>query len=62
MKEDYFTHWHYNDSSRFSGLIYISDFDTSYEESKNIANRIASDRRFDERCKREVEKRKSLIV
>ena len=36
----------------FGGYIYLSDFDTEYCRSKNIAARIASDWKFDEQCKR----------
>lgn len=49
------------DHTRFGGTIYLGDFETDYRgdnhELSTIANRIASDMKFDERCKREAESR-----
>ena len=43
------------DHSKFGGLIYSFDFDIEYNESKHIADRIESDIKFDEMCKRKAE-------
>ena len=43
------------DRSNFGGLIYPFDFDIEYNESKHIADRIESDIKFDEMCKRKAE-------
>ena len=49
------------DHTRFGGTIYSGDFETDYRgdnhELSTIANRIASDMKFDERCKRGSETR-----
>lgn len=42
-------------ANTYGGGVYISDFNTSYEGSHNIADRIVSDWRFDEQCKRNYE-------
>ena len=34
----------------FGGIIYPSDFDTEYGSPGNIAERIESDRKFDNQC------------
>lgn len=47
----YTTPSNYADHTRFGGIIYASDFCTEYEETRNIASRIASDWKFDERCR-----------
>lgn len=39
-------------ANTYGGNIYISDFCTDYEDSRNIAERIASDWRFDRACVR----------
>lgn len=55
MKEtrNYFTTpSNYADHSTFGGVIYTFDFCTDYEGTKNIASRIASDLKFDERCRK----------
>ena len=36
----------------YGGTIHISDFNTYYEGTRNIAERIESDWKFDEQCKR----------
>lgn len=46
----------------FGGLIYPEDFNTNYSgkytsKGSNIARRIASDRLFDEQCKKNSENR-----
>lgn len=48
--------------STFSGLIYLSDFETdhrgkSYSNGSNIASRIISDWSFDKQCKNNIESR-----
>ena len=47
------------DHTRFGGLIYKGDFETEYypEHGRNIASRIASDWKFDERCRKNAENR-----
>lgn len=45
--------YHATDHSKFSGLIYQTDFDTEYNREKNIASRIAADWRFDEQCRKD---------
>ena len=50
----YKTRIHKIDSSTFGGIIYSSDFNTSYTAG-NIAQRIISDKIFDKRCKRNLE-------
>lgn len=39
------------------GLIYPSDFETYYEGTRNMAERIASDWRFDELCRKNAKNR-----
>lgn len=41
------------DHSTFGGIIYPSDFDTNYS-SGTIAQRIVSDKNFDEQCRRNI--------
>lgn len=41
-----------NPHSHFGGTIRLSDFDTCHSGSRDIANRIISDWRFDEQCKK----------
>lgn len=57
--------FHKADHSTFGGVIYQSDFETDHRcNSKSnravstIAQRIMSDRKFDEQCKRNIEIRK----
>lgn len=52
--------------TRFGGLIYPSDFETDYRsktqnQGSSIAQRIASDWKFDEQCKRNIEVRKKKM-
>lgn len=42
----------------YGGYIFASDFCTDYEGTRNIAERIISDWRFDKQCKKNVETRK----
>lgn len=49
-----------HNANTYGGSVYISDFNTSYEGSHNIADRIASDWRFDEQCKRNYEATKRI--
>ncbi len=46
-----------NYDSRFGGIIYQSDFDTTHSGNRNIANRIAADWRFDQHCRKNEEAR-----
>ena len=39
----------------YGGNIYVSDFCTDYEGSRNIANRIMADWKFDQYCKKNSE-------
>ena len=39
----------------FGGEIFQFDFNTSYEGTRNIAERIASEWRFDEQCRKNIE-------
>ena len=50
--------------TQFGGFIYNSDFNTDYRGKVNtngstIASRIASDQRFDEQCRKNIENRKN---
>ncbi len=47
------------DSTQFGGLIYLSDYDTERPTTHNIASRIASDLKFDQRCRNNAEIRAS---
>ena len=60
MTENFYTSANHN---TFGGHIYLSDFETDYAGKTNshgspIAQRIESDRRFDERCRKNIECRK----
>lgn len=44
----------------FGGLVYLFDYCTDFERSKNLASRIASDLRFDQQCKRNYETRERM--
>ena len=48
----YYTPSNYADHTKFGGTICASDFCTDYEGTRNIANRIASDWKFDEQCRK----------
>lgn len=56
-KNYYTTSSNYADHTRFGGTICASDFCTDYEGTRNIASRIASDWKFDERCRKNAENR-----
>ena len=61
MTRNYYTTGNYNpDYSTFGGIINFSDFCTDYnrsEKSKSWAERIVSDWKFDEQCKKNMENR-----
>lgn len=44
-------------AASFGGKIYPSDFNTDYEDTRNITARILSDWAFDEQCRRNAESR-----
>lgn len=54
MAETFYRIGSYNvDHTKFGGIIHPSDFDPSYT-SGNIASRIENDRKFDERCRKNI--------
>lgn len=48
------------DGRSYSGKIYDCDFDMTYKSLRYIAERIASDMRFDYQCKRASEQREKF--
>ena len=54
----YRTGRHKVDHTTFGGLIYPSDFDPSYT-NRNIASRIENDKKFDEKCRKNILYRKN---
>ena len=42
----------YKYQETYGGAIHVSDFNTYYEGTRNIADKIVSDWKFDEQCKR----------
>ena len=51
------------DCSRFSGEIYPSDFETTYPNTMSyMASRIASDIRFDEICRKNLNNKKNKEI
>ncbi len=60
---DFYTTGNYKiDHSTFGGRIYLSDFETDYRGKDNnngssIAQRIVSDLKFDEQCRKNIENR-----
>lgn len=42
-------------ATTYSGNIYLSDFCTDYDRSRNIADRILSDWAFDKQCRKNAE-------
>ena len=40
------------ENSHFGGVIHLSDFDTNHYGSRNMAQRIISDWKFDANCKK----------
>lgn len=44
-------------NTSFGGVIYPLDYETDHYNGRNIASRIASDWKFDERCKRNEKNR-----
>ncbi len=63
MTENIYTTGNYKiDHSTFGGIIYQSDFETDYRGQDNnngssIAQRIVSDLKFDEQCRKNIENR-----
>ena len=61
MTRNYYRTGNYKpDHSTFGGIINFSDFCTDYnrsEKSKSWAERIVSDWKFDEQCRKNVKKR-----
>lgn len=62
MTEIYTTEKYNVDHSTFGGIIYQSDFETDYRGKDNnngssIAQRIVSDLKFDEQCRKNIENR-----
>ncbi len=63
MTENFYTTGNYKiDHSTFGGIIYQSDFETDYRGQDNnngssIAQRIVSDLKFDEQCRKNIENR-----
>ena len=60
---NYYTDNYKTNHTRFGGRIYESDFETDYRGKDNlngseIAKRIASDMRFDEQCRKNIENKK----
>ena len=59
MTRNYYRTGNYNfDHSTFGGIINFSDFCTDYnrsEKSKSWAERIVSDWKFDEQCRKNIE-------
>ena len=51
-----------NYNSHFGGVLYQTDFDTSYPETRNIASRIATDQRFDIFCMKNEEARNKRMM
>lgn len=58
---NYYTPSNYADHSTFGGLIYYSDFNTTYrgndQHESSIARRIMNDWKFDQDCERDAENR-----
>lgn len=53
--------------STFGGIIYPSDYETDYRRKNNkygssIAQRIASDWKFDEQCRKNIENRNTKTI
>ena len=63
MTRNYYRTGNYkSDHSIFGGLINFSDFSTDYnrsEKSKSWAERIVTDWKFDEQCRKNIENRDS---
>lgn len=63
MTKNFYTTENYKvDHSTFGGKIYLSDFETDYRgknsiNGSSIAQRIVSDLRFDEQCRKNIENR-----
>ena len=50
-KRNYYTSNNYNDHTTFGGYVYNYDFD-GYISISDMTNRIISDKKFDEKCKK----------
>lgn len=50
-KRNYYTSSNYNDHTTFGGYVYNYDFDGHISIS-DMANRIISDKKFDEKCRK----------
>ena len=48
------------DNRTFGGQLYDYDFNMRYQSLSVVASRVASDMRFDERCKRAIKQRDEL--
>ena len=48
-------------ANTYGGHIYVTDFNTSYDRTKNIANRIESDWKFDEQCMKNIRNRGGIL-
>ena len=55
-KNYYKTSSNYTDHTRFGGIIYDYDFD-GYNSITDVVNRIVSDMKFDEKCRKNIEQR-----
>ena len=55
-RNHYTTSSNHTDHSNFGGYVYNYDFD-GYTSMSDIAARIISDRKFDEKCKKSAENR-----
>lgn len=60
MTENFYTRNYNTDHTTFGGLIFPSDFETDYRGNDNkngssIAHRIATDQKFDEECRKNIE-------
>ena len=57
----YMTPSNYVDYTHFGGIICDSDFCTDYKGTRNIANRIISDWKFDEQCRKNIKIRNKKV-
>lgn len=56
MTKNYYTSSNYTDRTTFGGNIYNYDFD-GYNSIADIASRIITDRKFDERCRKIIKQK-----
>lgn len=60
MAETFYRTGNYNvDHSTFGGIIYPSDYDPNFTNG-NIASRIENDKKFDDRCRKNLLNRQTL--